>query len=141
MEQVSENQLNELGTLLADMKGYLCNCEESSRQLSIRFHEADKSQSLETLTQIMEGLNYYQKLLKSAAVLLAIDFSESLFENMSVSSLFDQLCQIFTSIFDATESEDYSLLTDVIEYDLTPTISVARELLAVVQGRYEERVI
>ncbi|AJQ26079.1 hypothetical protein [Pelosinus fermentans] len=141
MELVSEKQFNELGTLLDDMKEYLCKFEKNCQQLPIEFHEADRSQALETLTQIMEGLNYYQKLVKSAAVLLTIDLSEVLYKDVSVASLLEQLCQIFASILEAAENEDYSLLTDIIEYDLIPAISISHELLVILQERYEERAI
>lgn len=143
MEPVSEDkkQFDELGVLLKEMKDYLSNLEPGCQELSVKFHEADKSQALENLTQIMEGLNFYQKLLKSAAIVLTIDFSEILYEKLSVSSLLDQLCQTFASIFEATENEDFSLLTDIIEYDLIPAIAISQGMLAVVQVRYEERVI
>ena len=143
MELVSESkkQFDELGIVLKDMKDYLRNLELGCQELSVKFHEADKSQPIESLTQVMEGLNYYQKLLKSATIVLDIDFSENLHEKVSVASLFDRLGQIFTSIFEATENEDFSLLTDIIEYDLIPVISISQEVLGIMQERYEERVI
>jgi len=137
----SEKQFDELGVLLGDMKIYLQKIEQGCQELSVTFHTANKSDALETLTQIMEGLDYYQRLLKSAAVLLTIDISESLCEAMSISSLFDQLCQIFNSIVEAIENEDFSLLTDLIEYDLIPAICISQKMLAGVQGKYEERVM
>lgn len=143
MEPVNKNkqQFDELGTSLKDMEDYLRNLEPGCQELLVKFQSTDKSQPLEILTQIMEGLNYYQKLLKSAAVLLAIDLSETLYEKISVSSVLDQLCQIFANIFEAAENEDYSLLTDIVEYDLIPAIAISQKMLGIVQIRYEERVI
>lgn len=137
----TKEQFEELGTLLGDMKEYLCNYEQGCQDLPMIFHGANRSQPLEILTQIMEGLSYYQKLLKSAAVLLTIDFSELLCEKMSISSLLDHLSQIFVSIFEAAQNEDYSLLADIIEYDLMPAVCISQGMLVVVQGRYEERVM
>lgn len=143
MQQNSESkkQFEELHVLLGDMKNYLYNLEQGCQDLPVMFHIADKSQPLTSLTQIMEGLSYYQKLLKSAAVLLEIDFSEILCEEKSIALILDHLCQIFASIFEATENEDYSLLTDIIEYDLAPAINISQGMLAVAQGRCEERVM
>jgi hypothetical protein len=138
---VSERQFEELGATLADMKNYLYNVAQGCQELPAMFHTVDKSQSLETLTQIMEGVDYYQKLLKSAAIILTIDFSEVLYEEMSVSLLFAHLRQVFSDIMEAVENEDYSLLTDVAEYDLAPAIVIAQGMLAMVQERYEERVM
>lgn len=137
--KVSEKQFEELGASLEDMKNYLYNVAQGCQELPAMFHGGDKSQSLETLAQILEGVEYYQKLLKSAAILLTIDFSEVLYENLSISLFFSHLCQIFSSVMEAVENEDYSLLTDVIEYDLVPAIAAAQGIMAKVQERYEER--
>lgn len=141
MQTVSDNkqQFEELGALLGDMKSYLHNVEEGCQELGIQFHLNNKSQPLETLTQIMEGLGYYQKLLRSAAVLLAIDFAETLREKTSIESLIDQLSQIFASLVEAAENEDYSLLTDIVEYDVLPAVHISQGILVVVQERYDER--
>lgn len=135
----SKKQLDELGPLLEDMKSYLFKVEQGCQELSIGLQIGDKFKTMEILIQIMEGLSYYQKLIKSAVMLLTIDFSEILCEEKSISLLFGHLGQIFASIFEATENEDYSLLTDIIEYDLIPAITTSQGILGVVQGRYEER--
>ncbi|SFL45030.1 hypothetical protein [Pelosinus propionicus] len=142
MQAVNESkiQIDELGVLLEDMKEYLEKVEQGCQDLPSKFHMVDKSESLLALTQIMEGLGYYEKLLKSVGVLLAIDFTEILYENTSIASLFEQFCQFFTDIYQATENEDYSLLSDTVEYDLLPVINVSQGILAVVQERYAERV-
>jgi hypothetical protein len=143
MQSISETkkQIDELGPLLEEMQNYLQKLEQGCQELSIQFHNADKSQPLELLIQIIEGLNYYQKLLKSAAIILMIDFGEILYEKMSVSLMLDQLCQNFTSVIEAADNKDYSLLMDIIEYDLIPAIVISQGILAVVQRRHEERVI
>jgi hypothetical protein len=143
MQAISENkkQVDELGPLLEDMQNYLQKFEQGCQDLSIQFHKADKSQPLEILIQIIEGLNYYQKLLKSAAIILMIDFGEILYEKMSVSLLLDQLCQNFTSVIEAADNKDYSLLIDIIEYDLIPTIVISKGVLAIVQRKHKERAI
>ncbi|EIW20917.1 MULTISPECIES: hypothetical protein [Pelosinus] len=143
MQAVIDNKkhLEELGPLLEDMRDYLAKLEQGCQDLPIGLHAEDKSKPLEVLAQIVEGVSYYQKLLKSAAVLLEIDFSEVLCKNISIASLFDQLCEIFTSIFEAAESQDYSLLTDLIEYDLVPAISISQQIVAVVQIRHKERIV
>lgn len=137
----NENEYGELGVLLEEMKGYLHNVEQGCQELPDMFHEVDKSQPMEKLTQIMEGLGYYQKLLKSAAVYLTIDFSVILWEKDSISSLFDKICHTFADIFQAADNEDYSLLMDLIEYDLIPVVSISYGILGVVQRIYEERTI
>jgi hypothetical protein len=137
----SEKQFSELGILLGDMKSYLKKLEKGCKELSNILHLPDKSQSMGDLVKILEGVCYFQKLLKSAMVLVEIDFSEKLYKEKTVFLLFDELSQIFASILEATENEDYSLLTDLIEYDLLPAIGISQEVMEVVQGRHSERVM
>lgn len=143
MQTVIDNkkQWDDLGILLENMKDYLYKLEQGCQELSVEIHAGEKSKPLEKLIQIIEGLSFYQKLLKSAAVLLNLDFSEHLHEEMSVSSLFDQLCQISTNLFEAAENQDYSLLADLIEYDLVPVVCISQRILVVVQIRYKERAV
>lgn len=136
----SEKQFEELGTLMEDMKEYLLRLEMGCRDLSILLGGTDIAKPLEMLTQIMDGLNYYLKLLKSAAALLTIDLSENLCETMSISALFDHLSKIYANILESIENEDYSLLMDLTEYDLLPAICISQGILVVVQERYQERV-
>lgn len=142
MELMTENinQLNELGTLLEEMDEYLQKLDQGCQDLIVKFYITDQSESIEKLIFILEGLNYYQKLLKSAAVLLVIDFSEILWEESSISSLISQLCQVISSISEATENEDYSLLVDLIEYDLVPVVASSQKMLEIIQGRYKGKV-
>jgi hypothetical protein len=135
----SEKQFEELGSLLEDMKEYLQKLERGCRDFSVLLDGSSITKSLGILTQIMDGLHYYLKLLKSAAALLTIDLSEIVYETMSISSLFNHLSQIYTSIIESIENEDYSLLTDLIEYDLLPAICISQGILVVVQERYQER--
>ncbi len=141
MQTVNENlkQIEDLSELLEDMKNYLYKVEQGCQELLINLHVIDKSESLNTLVQVMEGLGYYEKLLKSAAVLLNIDFSEILYQETSAALLFDQLREIFANIYQAVENEDYSLLSDNIEYDLLPAINISQGILITVQKRHGER--
>ncbi|OAM92849.1 hypothetical protein SAMN04515679_0920 [Pelosinus fermentans] len=136
-----ESHLDGLGVLLEDMRKYLHIVEQGCRDFSTQFQQADNSLPLISLTQMIEGLGYYQKLLKSSAVLLNINLAEFLYENSSISSLIDQLSKIFTEILEAVENKDYTLVTDLIEYDLLSAISISQEFLVIVQKRCEERVI
>ncbi len=138
---VEQQQLNDLAHTLEDMSGYICRLEQGCAALPAAFLAEDKSQPLGNLSHILEGIGYYHKLLQSAIVLLAIDPMEDLLNNISVCSFTEEIHRTFTSVFQAAEGEDYSLVADLIEYDLIPVVHTARQLLEVMLHRYTERVV
>jgi hypothetical protein len=129
-----------LASTMQEMQEYLLRWTQECEILPEDFQSEDKSQPLDALSKILEGLGYYLKLLQSAATLLAIDQTEILWEKTSVSSLLADLQNVFAGIYEAAESEDYSLVTDLTEYDLLPALHTAQQLLKVIQQRYTERV-
>jgi hypothetical protein len=129
-----------LAEIMVDMSSYLDRLERGCEGLSGAFLEEDKALPLDALSQIMEGLSYYQKMLLTAADLLAIDMDEELGEKISITTLNGNLLQTFSGIFEAVESEDYSMADDLVGYDLLPVIRGAQQILKAVQQRYLERV-
>ncbi|VBB05549.1 Hypothetical protein LUCI_0759, partial [Lucifera butyrica] len=61
-------------------------------------------------------------------------------ENLSVSVILTAVPRIFGGICQAMENKDYSLLADLVEYDLMPLIQTAQTVLIAVQQRYAERI-
>lgn len=135
-----KQQLAMLSSTMEDMQDYLLRWAQECEVLPEACQAAEKSRPLDALSKILEGLGYDLNLLQSAATLLAIDQTEPLWEKTSVSSLLAELQSIFSGICDAAESEDYSLVADLAEYDLLPAIHTARQLLQAIQQRYTERV-
>ena len=133
-------QLGILGKVLGDMKDYLYKLEQGCARLPDAIHAEDKARPIETISQILEGLEYYLKLLQSSVFLLEIDPSDGLWKQASVSSFAANLNRTCVEICDAAEGEDYSLLCDLVEYDLFTIIGTAQELLTAVQQRFMERI-
>ncbi|MDR3562378.1 MAG: hypothetical protein P4N59_13235 [Negativicutes bacterium] len=134
------NQFATLGNALTEMEDYLNGIEQGCTKLPDAFHTEDKSQPIERTAQLLEGLVCCQKLFHSAAALLGINPSGGLWEQASVSSFASDLNRTCVEIYDATENEDFSLLADLVEYDLPSVIHTAHELLMAVQQCYRERV-
>lgn len=141
MQTENKQQLQNLDSTIGEMQNYLCRLEQGCEELPDAIHAADKSQLLDQLAQVMEGIGYYQKLLHYAVVLLTIDCAEELWENVSVASLNDELHRILSGICDAAESQDYSMLADFAEYDLLPAIRAAQGLLSAIQRGYMGRIM
>lgn len=127
-----------LASTMEEMQNYLerwkSNCETLPETL-----QEDKPRSLEALSHILDGLNYFLKLLESASTLLAIDNNVVLWDSVSVFSLSDDMQKLFASIYEALENEDYSLVADLAEYELVPIISLSQQMLTLLLQRCPER--
>ncbi|VBB09443.1 transcription regulator rrf2-type, partial [Lucifera butyrica] len=75
-----EQPLDKLGCTMEEMLEYLQLLEDGCKKIPAEFYTGKEIQAIESLLQIMEGLHGYQKLIKSAAVLLNIDASAALGE-------------------------------------------------------------
>jgi hypothetical protein len=129
-----KQQLDSFGPVLSDMQEYLQRLEQGCLTLPMGVHTRNKDH-LNQLLQIVEGMEYCRKLLHSASVLQGVDVASPLCGEDSVASFSADLCQVSQNICQAAESEDYSLVTDLVECDLVPIIQSARRLLAAILKR------
>jgi hypothetical protein len=118
-------QIEKLTTALVDMNLYLGRLEQGCEQIAEIFYD-DKATALENLAQIMKGLGYCSKLIQSATTLLAVD---GIAERFSAATFNTGLEKLLKNLDQAAISEDYSLLTDIAEYDLITVIHSGQELL------------
>ena len=115
-ENGEENcRIEGLPPALVEMSQYLDRLEQGCTDLVDHFH-SDRAASLNKLAQVIEGLEYCLQLLRSAAILLAGDVTQE--EHASAVSFQEAVSRFFADINQAAAGEDYSLLADLIEYDL-----------------------
>lgn len=118
-------QISQLAAALADMGLYLKRLEEGCAQIAETFYE-NKASAIDRLAQILEGLGYCSQLVHSAITLLALDAAS---DELSTATFNDGLALFIKNLDQAAISEDYSLLADLIEYDLPTVIYNGQELL------------
>lgn len=128
-----------MGTVLGEMQNYLCRWAEVCEELPLAFQQADKAEPLDQLTQIMEGLGYCPRLWESAVALMGLASDDGIGKT-ELASYGAELQQIFTSLSEAAGNEDYSLVADLVEYDLLPHIYKMQSILNKLQLRYMERI-
>ena len=120
-----KTQIDELIKALSDMSIYLERLEHGPARVVEPLYN-NKAAAMESLLQIIEGLGYCSQLFQSATILLAIDISK---EPFSLTTFNAELSSFLENLDQATINEDYSLLSDLIEYDLITVIHSAQELL------------
>jgi hypothetical protein len=128
-------QIDKLASVLVEMDGYLRNIERVYPTLQLDFQSEQWADTLEKLIKVMEGLDYCKKMFDSAVRSLRLDAAEDLCNGISITVFSDKLCNLFKQIDVAAENGDYSLLTDLAEYDMLPVIQEAIQLLTVLKAR------
>jgi hypothetical protein len=126
-------QIDKLASVLVEMDGYLRNIEQVYPTLQLDFQSEHWGDTLEKLINVMEGLDYCKKIFDSAVLLLGLDVAKNLYNEISIRMFSDKLCNLFEQIDAAAENGDYSLLTDLAEYDVVPVIREALQLLNVLK--------
>jgi hypothetical protein len=130
-----------LGSLLEEMQEYLAVAEQGCAKIPELLHGEDKALPLQQLTQLMEGMNWYQKLLQSAIALLEISSDTFLYEQISANKMAEDICRVLSGIYEAARNQDYSLTADLVEYDLRDAVILSQKVLAAIAERYQERVM
>ena len=128
-----------LANTMEEMQKYLSKWQEACEILPEEFQNEEKFYPMEKLSTILDGLTYYLKLLETAGNLLLIDQTAAIWEKVSILSMAADIHNFSTGIFAAAENEDYSLVADLVEYELLPLISVAQQLLKAIQQCCTER--
>lgn len=136
--KIKSLQIDKLASILIEMDRYLRNIERVYPTLQLDFQSEKQADTLEKLIKVMEGLDYCKKMFDSAVNLLGLDAVENLCNGISITLFTDKLCNLFEQIDGAAENGDYSLLTDLAEYDVVPMIQEALQLLIVLKNKCSE---
>jgi hypothetical protein len=141
MVKTEEQQLAMLPEVLSGMNDYLQRIVPIHDEISLSLQLGDTARGLLTLSQVLEGLTYYGKMVESTAISLHIDRLQLLTKKDSLQSYLNDFVQLVQDIGAAMENEDYSLLADLAGYALPDLIQTAQELLAVLRQIYQEKVV
>lgn len=132
MAMAAEKQnFMELKEALLDMAEYLTRVEQGSEQILQAVHTGNTETAIGLLMQTMEGFAYLILLTDTAAGLLDLEFTHFLIdEQTSVLALIEEIGKLNTEIVEAAENRDYSLLGDIVEYDLNQLTARAGKMVA-----------
>lgn len=135
-----KQQLASLASVLEEMNDYLPRLEQGCETLAGNLHGAERGQAMISLIESLDGMSYCPKLLNAACAILAIDPTAELWEGVSINSYVADLGRVFNDLNQAAEDEDYSVLADLVEYDLVPAIQTVQQIFNILHRCYIERV-
>lgn len=124
-----KGQENTLIAALCEMDMYLQRLELGCTEISEVLH-TKRSEALEQLMNIVEGLGFCLRLFESARVLLGIN-AKTEFQTL--------LSKAYTDLDQSISDQDFSLLADLVEYDLTSVIQSGQQELQVYLQACSER--
>jgi hypothetical protein len=126
----TNEQYMQLQESLQDMSAYLARVHSGVDQIVVELQTNNVDKSLALLVQVIEGLIYFLRLIDTAAAMTGKSLAELYVDGgISGAALVEKIQAICTDIEEAATNKDYSLLGDIVEYDLADTVMKARVLL------------
>lgn len=134
-----EQHLETMAASLQNMHDYLIRVEKGCDQIALAFQTGSPGNGLEMIVQVIEGLTYLLSLAKSAETLFKMDLAQ-IFINTGYSGamLVGELNRVCGAISQAAEAKDYSLLGDLVEYDMRETVVQAQKMIEAMYQKLEE---
>jgi uncharacterized phage infection (PIP) family protein YhgE len=125
----TNEQYRQLQESLQDMNAYLARVHSGVEQIVNELQTSNPDKALALLAQLMEGLIYCLQLIDAAATMTGKSLAALCVEGSSVAVLSEKVQAICAGIEQAAANKDYSLLGDVVEYDLADTVVQVHVLL------------
>jgi hypothetical protein len=132
-------QYIQLQESLQDMSAYLARVHSGVDQIVVELQTNNADKALALLVQVMEGLIYFLRLIDTAAAMTGKSLPELCIDGgVSGAALTEKTQAICADIEQAATNKDYSLLGDIVEYDLIDTVAQARVLLNMYMEKVEK---
>lgn len=109
-----------LASSLQSAKEYLPHLESAGGDAAALLHEGREGEAFDLIARLVEGLQWYTEVLDSLGILLPDQSHRATERLAALSSVLDDLVR-------AWEGRNYTLLADLLEYELSPEMERGRE--------------
>ncbi len=124
---------------LTDMQDYLLRVADGCEQITLLIHTGNTGEAMENLSLIIEGLTYVRTHMETAEMLLKLDYATLCIEKgVTVAVFIKEWERVWHDIAEASLHKDYSLLGDLVDYDLTTIVKQAQKLMAIFEHNVAE---
>ncbi len=112
---------------------YLKAIGASVEQVAELFRVSDEQQASEHYLQTLESLQLFMHVLQSSRETLGLDFDRAGLEGVSAEAGLVRLGELIKELLAAQEQEDWVLLADILQYDLTAELDNWQRLMPVLR--------
>lgn len=112
-------------------------CEELGRFTALTagfFRSCDENQALDHLIDLITGIDWLTKAFGASVTALGLDFGAVLTGGTTLRQDVESLNTLLGQIVHAQERKDWVLLTDLLEYELSPLLAEWRGMFGVMKG-------
>lgn len=96
-------------------RDYLPRLQEGAVSVAADFHQGRQAEAFDTMNDLIEGLNWYTEFLRNILTLRPR-------EGERAASCLSSLNRILAELVGAWERQDFTLLADLLEYELVPEL-------------------
>lgn len=107
---------------LGDAHNYLDSIRQATAKVAELFRVSDEQEANEHYLATLESLHLFLQVLQSSRMTLDLDFSRVDNQGVSAEERLERLLALIKDMLTAQEEEDWVLLADILQYDLTPEL-------------------
>jgi len=119
---------------VSDAKTYLEKLIPGIEKAAELFRVGEETKAHDQYGLCMEGLNWLIQVLKGVQHIMGLDYREMAFNRVSVQSYIENLEHIVREMLTAQSDEDWVMLSDLLEYELSPILTGWKEILPLIEG-------
>lgn len=102
---------------------------QAVEQVAELFRVGDEQEASEHYLRVLESIQLFMQTLQSTREALSLDFDAARAEGVSAQGRLDRLSGLVKELLAAQEQEDWVLLSDILQYDLSPELNAWNELM------------
>lgn len=109
---------------LSNAEGYLNAITSSSERVAEMFRTSDEREASEHYLRTLDSLQLFMQVLATTRDALSLDFTRTLADGTWPDMHLERLLALVKEMLAAQEEEDWILLADLLQYDLTDALKV-----------------
>jgi hypothetical protein len=134
--EIFTGTLNEIASdSITEGLAYLDRIESATPSLAESFRFCPRQESFENLRQLCEGFYWLNLLLDRLKINFGINLETELIRGIAASEYHQKFISVLKQLIESQESKDYVLISDLLEYEILPLVSVWREMLGAISTR------
>jgi len=108
---------------------------EHVKRVSELFRIADENEANEQYAHLLESLRLFMKMVSEVRGILNIEFSAISYQDEPIEIRIQRLSDLLGQMIQVQEGEDWVMLADLLEYELTPLLSEWKSILILLKER------
>ncbi len=109
---------------LGNAESYLAAINNSVSRVAELFRVSDEREASEHYLNILESIQLFLQMLQQCRQILGLDFDSPILEGLSGEQRLQKLLSLIKDLLSAQEQEDWVLLADILQYDLTAELEL-----------------